>query len=298
MAIYIILLFSFLFSYNDYDNIYNIISSPRNNAIGGIHMPTNSINSIFDAPLDVSYENNDLFISINNFNKLLTTYHIAYCIYSNNNMNLSLGFVRREIYNNYNTQQAWINDGYPDLEEINYNMISSFSDKQTGLLLAYNNILSKNFIMGINFKPEIHKIGNVSAVGYRMDIRYIIKFKKVIFSFGVDDLFAIKKWKSGFTEKYNLNGYISTSLSVSESIILFSEHGTNQNFIFGTEIKLIDKFSLRCGFNDIKNMNLSFGIGFNLENMNLEYTYRNNMSYILGNNHILGFILKLNNFSR
>ena len=36
----------------------------------------------------------------------------------------------------------------------------------------------------------------------------------------------------------------------------------------------------------------------NLKNINLEYTYRDNMDYILGNNHVLGFILKLNNFSK
>ena len=143
MLICIIILFSCLFSSNDYDNIYNIISSPRNNAIGGIHIPTNGISSIFDAPLNVSYKDNNLFLSLNNFNNLLTTYHIAYCIYSNDNMNLSLGLVRREIYDNYNTQHAWLDNGnYPDLEEINYDMISSFSDKQTGLLLSYNNILA------------------------------------------------------------------------------------------------------------------------------------------------------------
>ena len=143
MIIYITILFSFLFSYNGYDSIYNIISSPRNNAIGGVHMPTNNINSMFDAPLELNHRDKSLFISINDFNRLLTTYHIGYCLYSNQKMNLSLGLVRREIYNNYNTQDAWIDDGYPDLEELNYDMISLFSDKQTGLLLSYNKILNK-----------------------------------------------------------------------------------------------------------------------------------------------------------
>ena len=298
MILYTIILFSFLFSYHDYDNIYNIISSPRNNAVGGIHMSTNNINSIFDAPSKIDYKDNNLFIAINDFNKLLTTYHIAYCLYSNDNMNLSFGLVRREIYNNYDTQYAWINDGYPDLEEINYNMISLFSDKQTGLLLAYNNIFSDNFIMGINFKPELHKIRDISAIGYRMDIRYLIKLNKVFISFGIDDLFSVKKWETNFVEKNSPNGYISISASILEDITLFYEYGTNQDFIFGTEIKLIDKFSLRCGFSDIEDMSLSFGVGFDLENMNLEYTYRDNMDHILGNNHILGFSLKLNNFSK
>ena len=127
--IYTIILFSFLFSYNDYDGIYNIISSARNNAVGGVHMSTDNIDSIFDAPSKLNHKDNNLFLSINNFNGLLTTYHIAYCLYSNQDMNLSLGIIRREIYDNYNTQDAWFNDGYPHLEELNYDMISLFSDK-------------------------------------------------------------------------------------------------------------------------------------------------------------------------
>ena len=34
------------------------------------------------------------------------------------------------------------------------------------------------------------------------------------------------------------------------------------------------------------------------ELLDWEYTNRDNMDYILGNNHVLGFILKLNNFSK
>jgi len=296
--IYAIILFSFLFSYNHNDGIYNIISSARNNAIGGIHMPTDNIDSIFDAPSKLNHKDNNLFLSINDFNGLLATYHIAYCLYSNQNMNLSLGVVRREIYDNYNTQDAWFNDGYPHLEELNYNMISLFSDKQTGLLLAYNKVLTDNFIMGINFKPVLHKIGNISAIGYGMDMRGILKLNNITISIGIDDLFSVKKWETDFIEKNNLNGYIGVGIYNLENLSLFFEYGTSRDFIFGTELKLVDKFSLRWGFRDISDMSLNLGVGFNLQNISLEYTYRDNMDYILGNNHILGFILKLNNFSQ
>ena len=294
--IYIIILSSFLFCSNDYDNIYNIISSPRNNAIGGLHISTNDISGIFDSPLDLNSKDNNLFISLNNFNNFLTTYHIAYCLYADNNMNLSLGLVRREIYDNYNTHLAWQNDGYPDLEEINYDRISSFSDKQTGLLLAYNNILTKNFIIGINFKPEFHKIGNISAIGYRMDIRYLIKLSRSTLSFGIDNLFATKKWETNLIEKSNLNVYISSSILISKKITLFYEYGIEQDFRFGTEIKLMDKIFISWGFNGLQKSNFNFGVGFDLKNMNLEYTYRDNAEYILGSNHVIGFIIKLNNF--
>tara|TARA_B100000029_G_scaffold479946_1_gene527485 strand:+ start:67 stop:963 length:897 start_codon:yes stop_codon:yes gene_type:complete len=297
MIIYITILFSFLFSYNGYDSIYNIISSPRNNAIGGVHMPTNNINSMFDAPLELNHRDKSLFISINDFNRLLTTYHIGYCLYSNQKMNLSLGLVRREIYNNYNTQDAWIDDGYPDLEELNYDMISLFSDKQTGLLLSYNKILNKNFILGVNFKTELHKIGYISAVGYAMDIRTLLNLDKVSICFGIDDLFAVKEWETDFIENNNINGYISIAMHALENFTLFYEYGTHRDFIFGTEMKLVERLSLRWGFSNMKDMTLSFGVGFDLKNINLEYTYKDNMDYILGNNHILGFTLKLHHFS-
>ena len=192
MFIYIIFICSFLLSL-DNDNVYSIISSPKNNAIGGIHASDNSINSIFDAPVNIDFNDRELFVSLNNFNDFLTVYHIGYCLYSNNSMNLSLGLVRREIYNNYDTQRAWNYDGYPELEEIDYNMISLFSDKQTGLLLAYNHIFNNKNIIGINFKSEFHKISNITAFGYGLDLRYLINMNKLNCSIGIDNFLSQKR---------------------------------------------------------------------------------------------------------
>ena len=293
MPFYILLIFSFLLSL-DSDNIYNIISSPRNNAMGGIHASHNSVSNIFDTPVNINVNDKHLFLSLNNFNDFLTIYHVGYCLYSNNNMNLSLGLVRREIYDNYNTQQAWNYDGYPELEEIDYNMISSFSDKQTGLLLAYNHIFNKKNILGINFKTEFHKIGNITAFGYSMDLRYLANLNKFDYSIGLNNILSQKIWETGLIEKNKISGYFNISIDLFRSIVLFSEYNTESNFILGSEIKFLDIFSLRFGTNDIEDF--SFGVGLILKNISLDYTYKENSNNILGNNHILGFILDLKKF--
>ena len=50
---------SCVFALNDYDNIYDIKSNPKNIAIGNIHIVSNSINNIFDSPAIIN-NNNDI----------------------------------------------------------------------------------------------------------------------------------------------------------------------------------------------------------------------------------------------
>ena len=89
------------YAFGGNDNLYSIISNPRNISIGGIHASTNSINSMFDSPLILDGKNNDTFLSLNKFNDAYNIYHISYCVYANNKSNLLLGLVRREIKNNF-----------------------------------------------------------------------------------------------------------------------------------------------------------------------------------------------------
>ena len=289
---YFPILCSFLFSNFDYDNIFNIKSSPRNISIGGIHSTSNDISSIFDSPISI-IGTNDFFISINKYNSMMDVYHFAYSIIGNSKMNFSIGLVRREIDNNFNTLNADMNNGYPNLSDIDYNQITSFNDKQTGLLFSYNTKVLNNAILGINIKPEFHKIFNVSAVGFRMDLRYLLLYKNYNIIFAMDDLFAYKKWDTDLVEKYNINSYLSTSIRVSEFNSLFFEYNLEDKFKFGTEIKIIDEIFLRFGFGD---SNFTFGFGFNLKNINIEYAYVDNKYNVFGNNHIIGFTLDLNKF--
>jgi len=295
MKYFIFLFFylSILFSAIEYDNIFEIKSSPRNIAIGNIHASTNDISSIFDSPIYNSEVKRNFFVSINKYSNLINVYHLGYSIISNNKLNLSFGLVRREIHNNFNTTNADIDGGYPNLYDIDYSNISKFKDNQTGILLSYNKKMSENLILGINFKPEFHKILNVSAVGFRMDVRYLFLYNKYNFIIGVDDLFAVKKWDTGLIEKSNLNTYLSISAELSKSIVFLFEYNLDKNIKIGTEFKVIDEILFRLGLDD---SNLSFGFGFKLKNLDIDYTYIDNEFNVFGDNHVIGFIINLKDF--
>ena len=285
----LIILCSFIFSSIDFDNIFNIKSSPRNIAIGGIHSTTNDVSSIFDSPL-CNLHPNDFFISINKYSSKMNVYHFAYSLIENSKINFSIGLVRREIDENFSTVNADVDSGYPNLQDIDYSQITAFNDKQTGILLSYNAKLSNNTLLGINFKPEYHKILNVSSFGFRFDIRYLFSFKNFNILFATDDLFAYKKWDTGLVEKYNINSFISSSVKFSDSNSLFFEYNFTEKFKFGTEIIIFDEISLRFG---LGNSNLKFGFGLNLKNLNIDYAYNDSKYSVFENNHIIGFTLNL-----
>ena len=286
----IIFISIFSFSFGENDNIYSLISSPRNISIGGIHASIDNISSMFDSPIFLNKNNNNIYLSIDKYSNLYNMYHLSYCIYANNKSNLLLGMVRREINNNFNTNLAWEDDGYPNLEDIDYTQIYNFSDKETGLLIAYNRLIENNFIMGINLKPIFHRIDNISGIGFSFDVRYVIEIQKSQISFGVDNLLAFKKWDTGLLEKYDLNGYLSTAINISDRSIIFYEYNMNNGSKLGFEVKIIDNLFARTGINKY---DFTFGFGLQLKNIDLDYAYINNNSKIFGSNHSIGFNINL-----
>ncbi len=283
-----IVISSFLLS-ND-NSIYSLMSSPRNASLGGMHMSTNNISSIFDAPSFLEGSKQNIFLSIHNYSELYNVFHLSFCIYANSSSNLSIGLVRRDIGDNFNTTLAFHNDGYPDLEDINYENIYKFSDQETGLFFSFNKIIERDFIMGINFKPVFHRIDNIYGLGSSFDIRYLLKMSHGSVSFGVENIFAFKKWDTNYIEKFDLNGYLAFSYNFNQSIIFYEYNMINKSKI-GFEIKLIENLFFRSGINKYST---SFGFGLSLKNIILDYTYINNKSDIFGSNHSVGFNINLN----
>ena len=152
----VIVIFIFSFSFSNNDNVYSPISNPRNISIGKIHASIDNISNAFDSPILLN-NNSNIYLSIDRYANLYSIYYLSYCIYTKNQSNLLLGMVRREINNNHGTNLAWINDGYPDLEEINYDMIYDFYDRETGLLISYNKINTKSLGFLDKGKPSESK---------------------------------------------------------------------------------------------------------------------------------------------
>ena len=287
----VIVVFVFSFSFSNNDNVYSLISNPRNISIGKIHASIDNISNTFDSPILLN-NNNNIYLSVDRYTNLYSVYYLSYCIYAKNQSNLLLGMVRREINNNFNTNSAWEDDGYPDLEDIDYTQIYNFSDKETGLLIAYNRLIDNNFIMGINFKPIFHRVDNISSIGFSFDVRYVIKMKKNQISFGIDNILAFKKWDSGLLEKFDLNGYLATAINISDRNIIFYEYNMANGSKLGLETKIIDNLFIRTGLNE---NDFTFGFGLQLKNIDLDYAYINNNSEIFTNNHSVGFNINLDN---
>ena len=68
---------------------------------------------------------------------------------------------------------------------------------------------------------------------------------------------------------------------------------TFKDIRIGSEIKINNSFSLRSGLYE---SNYSIGIGLELKNINFDYTFLDNAPNVFGNNHIIGFIVKLDKF--
>ena len=287
----VIVVFVFSFSFSSNDNLYSLISNPRNISIGKIHASIDNISNTFDSPILLN-NNNNIYLSVDRYTNLYSVYYLSYCIYAKNQSNLLLGMVRREINNNFNTNSAWEDDGYPDLEDIDYTQIYNFADKETGLLIAYNRLIDNNFIMGINFKPIFHRIDNISGIGFSFDVRYIIKMTKNEISFGIDNILAFKKWDTGLLEKFDLNGYLATAINISDRNIIFYEYNMANGSKLGLETKIIDNLFIRTGLNE---NDFTFGFGLQLKNIDLDYAYINNNSEIFTNNHSVGFNINLDN---
>ena len=289
-----ILFTSIVVSSNNYESIYNLSSNARNAAMGGIHISSNSVSSLFDAPLSFDVENlynNDVFFSFNNqYNNNIEVMHFAYCIYSSEKNKLGFGLVNRLIDNNFNTSYAWQDngDGIPTQDEIDYNQIFKFKDQEIGLLISYNHYLNEKSAFAINIKPLYHSIGGLSATGFGLDAMYTRKTNLGNTSLILSDLWSTKKWDFGEVEKLKPTVYLNSKFDYGK-IILCIEFDSNSNGYGGIEYSANRMISLRIGSNKFYN---SLGVGLDLDFITFDYVYMHN-NHIIGNSHMLSFIYDL-----
>ena len=288
----ILFLFGVAFCIDYNNNIYTLSSSSRNLALGNIRIDDDNISSIFDAPLTVTDNSKNIYFSYNKeFDGLSELIHFGYCFKSSSNYNLGLGIAQRNIKNNYNTDNAWIDNGdnIPDFDEIDYSKIIDFIDQEIGLLISYNNFIGNNSLIGFNIKPNYHSIGSSNALGLSFDITYLkkISFNKIII--GLNDFMSVKKWNYGLKEKFAHRFFINYSCLVNN--LLFSiEYDNYSNLKFGFEYQINKQFALQIGSND---SNLSFGIGCKTNYLDINYAYIHNNNIDLNQSHKLGFLFKI-----
>ena len=92
------------------------------------------------------------------------------------------------------------------------------------------------------------------------------------------------------SEKNNIDGFISIEKKINDSSTIFTELNIVDGFKIGYELKIQNNIFIRIGKNDA---NSSFGLGFNLSNIILDYAYIKNEDNFLHDSHRVGFNFNL-----
>ena len=280
------------------DNIYQLNSSTRNTSLGGTHISSNNLSSIFDSPLrfdsgnsnNLMNKSNFYFAYHNQYHNQVDVLHFGYCAYSSKEMNLGIGLVSRKIENNFNTNNSWIDngDGIPNQDEIDYNQIYKFNDQEIGFLISYNRKLT-NSILAVNLKPTYHSIDNISSSGISFDIFYMKDIKLGKCTFGLQNIGSFKKWENGTTETFEPSIFINSEFELNK-FLLCMEFNSDYNLIGGIEYNLNDLIDIRLGSNSTY---ISMGFGLKTNFANIDYAYIKNYNSILDESHKISFLIDM-----
>ena len=112
-------------------SIYNLSNNPETNSLGGLHIPSNNIDGLFNQPINFNNQKikgNSFYSYSSHFNKSFDVFQFGYCIHHTANRNLSFGIIQKSITNNFQTNSSWeYHSGGPSFDEIDYMLISEFN---------------------------------------------------------------------------------------------------------------------------------------------------------------------------
>ena len=292
---YLIIIFSsvLLGNNNQSNSIYFFSKNARTLSISSIHSHSNDINGVFYQPI-----NNQKNITGNSYLSYSSIYdnqfsvlQLGYCLKSNNKRNISIGFIKRDINNLYNTSNAWDYNQYliPDLNNIDYGNISNLLYEDIGFVVSYNKY-RKNKILNLKFKPYYNKIESNESFGIDIDLMYSIINNNYSIIVGFENLISEKKWESSIYERNNLKYFFSNSIKINQ-ITFFSEFNNIDSKKIALEYNLNNIFYIRFGY-DNKNKE-TIGFGLSSKQFDINYAYFNS-EFILGSSSQISILFRTN----
>ena len=292
---YLVIIFtSILLSSNNQNNsIYFFSKNARTLSISSIHSISNDINGLFYQPI-----NNQKNITGNNYLSYSSIYdnqfsvlQLGYCLKSNDKSNISIGFIKRDINNLYDTSNAWDANQYliPDLNNIDYENISNLLYEDIGFVISYNKY-HKNKIINLKFKPYYNKIQSNESFGFDIDLMYGIINNNYSIILGVENLISEKKWESNIYEKNNLKYFFSNSIKINQ-ITFFSEFNNIDSKKIALEYNLNNIFYIRFGYDSKNKETLGFGLSSRLFDINYAYF---NSEFNLGSSSQISILFRPN----
>ena len=292
---YLIIIFtSILLSNNNQNNsIYFFSKNARTLSISSIHSISNDINGLFYQPI-----NNQKNITGNSYLSYSSIYdnqfsilQLGYCLKSNDKRNISIGFIKRDINNLYDTVNAWDANQYliPDLNNIDYENISNLLYEDIGFVISYNKY-HKNKIINLKFKPYYNRIQSNESFGFDIDLMYSIINNNYSIILGVENLISEKKWESNIYERNNLKYFFSNSIKINQ-ITFFSEFNNIDSKKIALEYNLNNIFYIRFGYDSKNKETLGFGLCSELFDINYAYF---NSEFNLGSSSQISILFRTN----
>ena len=290
----IIFISSVLYSNSNIDNsIYFFSKNAKTLSISSIHSISNDINGLFYQPISKqsNIKGNSYLSYSEIYNNQFSILQLGYCIKNNDRSNISIGFIKRDIDNLYNTSSAWDYNQYliPELNNIDYDDISNLLYEDIGFVLSYNKY-HKNKIINFKFKPFYNKIQLNESLGIDIDLMYSIILNNYNFILGVENLISEKKWDSGISEKNNLKYFLSNSIKLNQ-VTIFSEFNNTDPSKFALEYNFNNIFSIRFGYDKKNKKTLGFGVSSKLFDINYAYF---DSEFILGSSSQISILFRTN----
>ena len=274
-------LIQFLFSYNIFSHSQDFrISSSSYTASIDNHK---KIYNFFNPACNTDQMKNVYSVLGSQFNGILENQQLYFSINTILLERIYIGLLRTSIDDIYNTTSAW-NDsnqnGNVDLNEIDYDMISTFTHSNIGLLLS-KPFYYKDLKFGINTKFDILSMLDEKSFSHSFDLGMIRDFKKLNIGIVFKDFLNQTYWTTGYKNNvksklfFGIN-YDFKNINTSIDIDILSD-----DYLFGSTYVLNKSLSFLISKTSLEKFNLGFIL--NYKNYNIGY------SYIIPQNTDLGY---------
>ena len=289
----IVLLFQIIFSYSIFDHTQDF-RIPSSTYIASIN--SENFYNFYNPACNGLNQNKYLYSSFGNyFDGILKNQNIYFSINSKLFKALNFSLVKSSIDNIYNTTDAWNDDGngLVDINEIDYENITTFDHNNLGLIISKSFILKETYGIlpisltskikyGINSKFSFSSLASEKSFSHSFDLGFIYlppNFSSSPFSPNIGllikDILPYSYWSTGQIEKKK------TLIILGSSFGLIKDEKSNQNtFYVNSDFNLSNIEDSLIGFEyQFKNNNNLISIQINASNIQ----------------NSLGFIIRLNN---
>ena len=250
-------LVQFLFSYNIFSHSQDFrISSSSYTASIDNHK---KVYNFFNPACNTDQMRNVYSILGSQFNGILENQQLYFSVNTELLERIYIGLLRTSIDDIYNTTSAW-NDsnqnGNIDLNEIDYDMISTFTHSNIGLILS-KPFYYKDFKFGINTKFDILSMLDEKSFSHSFDLGIIQKFKKLNIGIVFKDFLNQTYWTTGY--KANVKSKLFFGINYDFKNITCLLEGTDSLSLNGTKNLVLngsnaDNYLVTVNHNDVTNI--------------------------------------------